>query len=592
MSLKPRKETDSRYMWELSHIFESREAFEEAYSAAEASLVQIEDLRGKMTHDAATLKHSLDAIYEIGEKVELVYLYAFLHKESDNSDPEYQAMSGRAVNLLVSFSSAVSFMNPEILSAGKEKLEGFLCDPVLSGYRHIIEDIARGADHTLDEKGEKMLAMLSDVSETPSDTFGMLESVDMTFPTVTDENGEEASLSHGNFIVYMTSPDRRVRREAYEKYFGEFKKYINTFAALYSGSVKFDTYFADVRGFDSALEASLFSSNVPTSVYDSLIEAIHSSLEHMKKYTDLRQRVLKLDSIDMYDLYCPMVEGVRDSYTFEEACELVKSACAPLGEEYVSLLERAMSEHWIDVYENVGKTTGAFSCGVHSVHPYVLLNYTGTLDDVFTLAHELGHAMHSYFSSSEQDYANHNYTILVAEVASTVNEVLLTKYLLKTEEDSARRSYILNHFLEGFRTTVFRQTLFAEFEKLAHEAHKSGTPLTAENLNSIYRELNLKYYSGVDVGETHSIEWARIPHFYRAFYVYQYATGFCSAVAIAQHILDSGDASDYLAFLKTGASDYPIEELKITGIDLSSPEPVRRAMKVFADTVDELAKII
>lgn len=592
MSLKSRKEADSRYMWDLSHIFESREAYEKAYSEAEASLSQIEELRGRMTENAETLKKSLDTIYAIGEKIEKVYLYAYLHKESDNSDAEYQELAGRAVNLIVAFSSGVSFMNPEILAAGREKLDEFMNAPCLAGYRHILHDIARAAEHTLDEKGERMLAMLTDVSETPSSAFGMLESVDMTFPEVKGEDGNPASLSHGNFIVYLTSPDRRVRREAYDKYFGEFKKYIHTFAALYSGSVKFDTYFADMRGFDSALEASLFSSNVPVSVYDSLIEAIHSSLGEMKKYTDLRCRALGLEELDMYDLYCPMVSGVRDSYTFEQACDLVKKACAPLGEEYVRLLERAFSEHWIDVYENAGKTTGAFSCGVYGVHPYVLLNYTGTIDDVFTLAHELGHSMHSHFSSETQDFANHNYTIMAAEVASTVNEVLLTKYLLKVETDITRRSYILNHFLEGFRTTVFRQTLFAEFEKLAHEAHKGGTPLTSDSLNGIYRELNLLYYGGVNVGELHSIEWARIPHFYSAFYVYQYATGFCSAVAIAQHILDTGDPSDYLAFLKTGASDYPIEELKLTGVDLTSPEPVKRAMEVFAKTVDELSELI
>ena len=592
MSLKSRKEADSRYMWDLSHIFESREAYEKAYSEAEASLSQIAELRGRMTENAETLKKSLDTIYAIGEKIEKVYLYAYLHKESDNSDPEYQELAGRAVNLIVAFSSGVSFMNPEILAAGREKLDEFMNAPCLAGYRHILHDIARAADHTLDEKGERMLAMLTDVSETPSNAFGMLESVDMTFPEVTGEDGKPDTLSHGNFIVYLTSPDRRVRREAYEKYFGEFKRYINTFAALYSGSVKFDTYFADMRGFDSALEASLFSSNVPVSVYDSLIEAIHSSLGDMKKYTDLRRRALGLDEIDMYDLYCPMVSGVRDSYTFEEACDLVKKACAPLGEEYGHLLDRAFSEHWIDVYENAGKTTGAFSCGVYGVHPYVLLNYTGTIDDVFTLAHELGHAMHSHYSSEMQDFANHSYTTMVAEVASTVNEVLLTKYLLKVETDITRRTYILNHFLEGFRTTVFRQTLFAEFEKLAHEAHKGGTPLTADSLNGIYRELNLLYYGGVNVGELHSIEWARIPHFYRSFYVYQYATGFCSAVAIAQQILDTGDPSDYLAFLKTGASDYPIEELKLTGVDLTSPEPVKRAMEVFAKTVDELSELI
>lgn len=592
MEAVSRKNADPSYMWDLSHIFETREAFEKAYAAASEEIPNISALHGHLTESAGKLAASLDKIYALAQRVERVYLYAYLHKESDNSDPEYQQLAGRATKLLVDFSSAVSFMNPEILSAGEARLGEMINEACLAPYRHILEDIARSAPHTLDEKGEKLLAMLGDASETPSDAFGMLESVDMKFPDVTDEDGNPSALTHGNFSVYMTSPDRRVRREAYEKYFGEFERYINTFAALYSGSVKFDTFFADARGFDSVLASSLFSGNIPLSVYDSLIKSVHDALPTMGKYTSLRRRALGLETLEMYDLYCPMVSGVRDSYTFEEALELVKLATAPLGEDYTALVERAAREKWIDVYENSGKTTGAFSCGVYGVHPYVLLNYTGTIDDVFTLAHELGHAMHSYYSSKSQSFANHNYTIFAAEVASTVNEVLLTKYLLSVEEDPKRRAYVLNHFLEGFRTTVFRQTLFAEFERKAHDAHVEGTPLTADSLSSMYRELNLEYYSGVNVGELHSAEWSRIPHFYRAYYVYQYATGFCSAVAIAQNILDTGNADGYRAFLKTGASDYPIDELRLAGIDLTTPEPVQRALSVFADTVDELANII
>ncbi len=592
MALKNRKEMDPKYMWDFSHIYESKEAWETAYAEAQSAVGELASVKGTLGSSADALKEGLDRIFAAGQKVELVYLYAFLHKEADNGDPEYQEMSGRAMNLYVTFSSAISFMNPEILAIGEDRLAELMSCDKLALYHHVLHDIARAASHTLDEKGEMMLAMLGDAAGAPQDAFGMLESVDMTFPNTHDENGDEVSLSHGNFIVHLNSPDTDVRREAYEKYFGEFNKYINTFAAMYSGSVKFDTYFSDVRGFESACEAALFASNVPVSVYDSLIEAIHDGLADMKKYTDLRCRALGMDKIGMYDLYCPIIPGVDNSYTFEEACELVKKACEPLGETYAALLDRAFSEKWIDVYENKGKTTGAFSCGVYGIHPYVLLNFTGTLDDVFTLAHELGHAMHSYFSSEAQEYANHDYKIMVAEVASTVNEVLLTKYLLKTETDKARRAYVLNHFLEGFRTTVFRQTLFAEFERKAHDMHKAGTPLTADSLNALYRELNLLYYSGVDVGELHSIEWARIPHFYRAYYVYQYATGFCSAVAIAQNIVDTGDASSYLEFLKTGGSDYPIEELKITGVDLTSPEPVRRALKVFGESVDEMAQMI
>jgi oligoendopeptidase F len=331
---------------------------------------------------------------------------------------------------------------------------------------------------------------------------------------------------------------------------------------------------------------------VPVSVLDSLTEAIHARLGTMKRYLSVRKQALGLDELHMYDLYCPLLPEVDFNIGFEASKALVKKALAPLGEEYGKLLERAYSERWIDVYENRGKTTGAFSCGVYGVHPYVLLNYTDTLDDVFTVAHELGHAMHSYFSSAAQDYANHDYTILVAEVASTVNEVLLLKHLLKKETDKKRKAYILNHFLEGFRTTVFRQVLFAEFERRAHDMAQAGEPLTGEALSGLYHELNSLYYEGAVNDEYADIEWARIPHFYNAFYVYQYATGFSSAVNIASRILETGDASDYLKFLSTGGSDYPLEELKIAGVDLTKPDAVKKALSVFKETVDELSNLL
>ena len=465
-------------------------------------------------------------------------------------------------------------------------------DPVLAGYRHQLEDIARKRAHTLDAKSERMLAMLSDAAGTAQNSFTMLESVDMTFPTIKDEQGETVTLTHGNFGVYRESHDQRVRKDSFEQYFGEFKKYINTLAAMYAGSVKMDNFNTRVRGYASSCEKALFGNNVPVSVYDSLTEAIHGGLPIMRRYLELRRRVLGLEELNMYDLYCPMVESVDMKISYEEAQELVKKATLPLGEGYQKLLDRAFSERWIDVYENKGKTTGAYSCGVHGVHPYVLLNYTDTLDDAFTLAHELGHAMHSYYSSEAQDYANHNYRILVAEVASTVNEVLLTRYLLKTEQDPAKRAYILNHFLEGFRTTVFRQTLFAEFERKAHDLDMEGTPLTAQTLNRVYRELNELYYEGATVNELQEIEWARIPHFYNAFYVYQYATGFCSAVSIAKRILEEDGAADYLRFLSTGGSDYPLEELKIAGVDLTKPDAVASAMKEFDAALSELEGLL
>ncbi len=437
-----------------------------------------------------------------------------------------------------------------------------------------------------------MLSRLSDVSSAPQAGFSMLESVDMSFPTMNNEDDQEVEITHALFGLLRESRDGRVRREAFEKYFGEFKRYINTFAALYAGSVKFDCFYADVRKYGSACEFFLDQGNVPLSVYDSLVKSVHAGLPTMRRYLDLRRRVLGLDELHMYDLYCPMVKDVDFRVTYEESRDILKKALAPLGERYVALLDQAYDNRWMDVYESKGKTTGAFSCGVYGTHPYVLLNYTDSLDDLYTVAHELGHAMHSYFSNETQPYVNHNYRIMVAEVASTVNEVLLTKYLLKTETAPDRRAYILNHFLEGFRTTVFRQTLFAEFEREAHDMYAAGTPLTAKTLSDVYRRLNETYYEGAVTDELQAVEWARIPHFYRAFYVYQYATGFSSAVNIADHIEKTGDASDYLKFLTLGGSDYPLNELRVAGIDLCKPEAVSTALRVFDETLTEFEKLL
>lgn len=590
MELKNRNEMDSRFMWDLSHIFKDKAAWEQAYAEAAEAVQTVSAIKGTLGNSAESFKAGLDAIAEAMHKVELVYIYANLKKSGDNGDPENQEMEARAVGLYVAYSTAMSFFDPELLSIPEDKLNEYLEAAPL--YKHIVEDICRARKHTLDEERERMLAMLGDAAQSPNNSFEMLESVDITFPPITDENGNETVLTHGNFGVFRESADQRVRRDAFEIYFGEFKKYINTFAAMYSGSVKFDCYFANVRNHPSACEAALFSSNVPVSVYDSLISAVHDALPLMRRYLDLRKKALGLDTLNLYDLYCPIVENAESKMEYEDAKTLVKKALEPLGEEYQKLLDKAYSEGWIDVYENKGKTTGAFACGVYGVHPYVLLNFTNTLDDAFTLAHELGHAMHSYLSAENNEYINSNYKILVAEVASTVNEVLLTKYLLKTETDPKRRAYILNHLLESFRTTVFRQTLFAEFERKAHEMYQNGQPLTAQSLSALYHELNGLYYAGAENNEIMDVEWARIPHFYNAFYVYQYATGFSSAVAIAGRIAEGGDPADYLKFLGTGGSDYPLEELKIAGVDLTKPETVTSAMKVFEDTIIEMEKAL
>ena len=592
MELKVRKDMNPQYMWDFSHIFPNKQAWETSYQAVWADIDTLTALEGTLGASAQSLKNALDQVFAVSEKAELTYLYASLHKSGDNGDAEYQAMEDRCIRLVTKLETALAFLTPELLSIPEATLHAFMADESLKTYRHYVEDTTRARAHTLDTGRERMLAMLGEAAQAPSNAFSMLESVDMTFPAITDEKGEKVTLTHGNFSVFRESSDRRVRKEAFETYFNEFRRYLNTFTATYAGSVKFDQYFADVRNYPSACEAALFKSNVPISVYDSLVKAVHESLPTMRSYLDLRKRALKVDELHLYDLYCPMVDDVEFKIPFAQSKAIILEALAPLGADYRKLLERAYDENWMDVYENKGKTTGAFSCGVYGVHPYVLLNYTDTLDDVFTVAHELGHAMHSYYSSDAQDYANHNYTILVAEVASTVNEVLLLKHLLKKETDKKRKAYILNHFLEGFRTTVFRQVLFAEFERRAHDMAQAGEPLTGEALNKLYRDLNDLYYEGAVNDEYADVEWARIPHFYNAFYVYQYATGFSSAVNIASRILETGDASDYLKFLTTGGSDYPLEELKIAGVDLTKPDAVKKAMSVFKETVDELSKLL
>ena len=592
MALQTRAEAKKEFTWNFSDIFADDAAWEAAYKKAAEEVEKIPALAGTLGKSVAGMKAALDLITEVSRQVEVLYIYSMLRMNVDNGDPTYQAMNGRATNLLVRLSTVAAFVGPEILSIDEKKLAEMMADPALKTYRHALEDTDRMRKYTLDRHSEEMLAMLSDAAGGTSDAFKMLESVDMTFPEIKDGNGETVTLTHGNFGVFRESGDARVRKESFEAYFGEFKRYINTFAAMYAGSVKMDNYYTRVRGYDSSCERALFADNVSVSVYDSLVEAVHAGLPTMRRYLELRRRVLGLKELNMYDLYCPIVADVDMKIPYADAQKLVKEATKPLGEEYGKLLDRAFSERWIDVYENKGKTTGAYSCGVYGVHPYVLLNYSDKLDDAFTLAHELGHSMHSWFSDTTQDFANHDYRIMVAEVASTVNEVLLSKYLLQTETDPKKRAYILNHFLEGFRTTVFRQTLFAEFERQAHDAEMNGTPLTAETLNGIYRKLNELYYEGAVINELQDIEWARIPHFYNAFYVYKYATGFSSAVAIADRILNHNGAADYLRFLSTGGSDYPLEELKIAGVDLTKPDAVAGALKEFDNALIELENLL
>lgn len=587
-----RNENDPRFQWDLSPIYPDTDAWEADFAQATNLIRALPTLQGTLGTSVESLIRACETLDKAEEKAERVYLYASLLKSLDSGNSASQAMEARCMGMLTEFSTACSFWESELLSIPEETFSAWLKDPRLADWRHNLEDTARSRAHVLDAAQERLLAMLTDAATTPENAYTMLSDVEMRYPDITDADGNALPLTAGNFGVYRENKDRSIRVQAFEHLFGAYRSHIDTCAALYAGQVKLDSFYAKARNYESPCAQSLFGSNVPMSVYESLIEAMHSSLPTMRRYLELRKRVLSLPDADMMDLYVPMVKNAEMKVPFEDGKALVKKALQPLGEEYAALLDRAFAEKWIDVYENEGKTTGAFSCGVYGVHPYVLLNYTDTLDDAFTLAHELGHAMHSFFSDRTQPHPIHSYATMVAEVASTVNEVLLTMYLLKTETDRDRRAAILNHFLEGFRTTVFRQTLFAEFEKKAHEMYDAGTPLTAENLNALYRSLNELYYEGVGIPEVYDVEWAYIPHFYSSFYVYQYATGFCTAVAIARRILDTGDASGYLKFLTTGGSDYPIEELKTVGIDLTKPDTVESAMQVFADTVAEMERLL
>lgn len=590
--MKARNEMNPAFMWDLSHIFKDDTEWEATCNEAETAISAVSEAQGTLGDSAEALKKGIGLMCNAEEKVMLCYLYPMLKKSTDAGDPNFQAMEAKAMGLIVKLQSAAAFINPEIVAIPEDRFEEIVTNPILKDELFCLRKIVKAKAHTLSADKELMLAKLADAAQTPDNAFSMLNNVDLVFPTIKDDEGKDVQLSNGNFGVYRESPVRAVREAAFNGYFGTFKKFENTIAELYSGNVKLDCYFADVRGYSSARESALFNNDVPETVYDSLIEAVHDSLPYMRKYLELRKKILGLEKLDMFDLYTPMVEDVSFEMPYEKSVALVKEALKPLGDEYGKLLDMAFDNKWIDVYENKGKRSGAFSCGVHGVHPYVLLNYTDTLDDTFTLAHELGHAMHSYKSSETQSFLNHNYSIMVAEVASTVNEVLLTLHLLKTETDPKRRAYVLNHFLESFRTTLYRQTLFAEFERETHKMCENGEALTAQSLSGLYKGLVSKYYEGAEINEIIANEWSYIPHFYTAFYVYQYATGFSSAVAIAKNILDTGDATGYLEFLTLGGSNYPIEELKVAGVDLTKPETVKNALSLFDSTIDELTELL
>ena len=589
-----RSEIDNKYKWNLNDIYASNEEWEKDFSKLQGLLPTVKDLKQGFADSAGSLASALQRIDELSLMCERLYVYAKMHRDEDNSNSLYQAMTDRAMSLYVAVSGEASFVAPALLEQSEETLEGYIKeDKALDPYAFMIRDVMRQKQHVLSEGEEKLLSMSGDFASGIRDIFTMLDNVDLKFGTVNTPEGP-VQLTHAKFIEMMQHRDRNVRKDVFETYYSAFQGMINTIATTYATSVKKDVYYARVRNYESALNKALFGDNVPTALYDGLISAIHDNLDIMYDYIDTRRKILGLDDIAMYDVYVPLVPDTDKKYSYEDAMDMVFEALAPMGNDYIALLKRAYHENWIDVFENEGKTSGAYSWGAYGSHPYVLLNHRGDLDSVYTIAHELGHALHSYFSDENQPFALASYTIFVAEVASTVNEVLLTRHLLKHGDDALKK-YVLNHYLDQFRTTVLRQTMFAEFERISHAMCESGEPLTGEALSQKYAELNKLYYGdGIKTCDTIAIEWARIPHFYNAFYVYKYATGFSSAVMIATGIFEGrpGVREAYLEFLQSGGSDFPLELLKKAGVDFEGGAPIKAAMDAFRKALGEFKDVM
>ena len=593
-ALPKRSELPEEFKWHLEDIYPSHDAWEKDFRQARELLPQIQAYQGKLTSSSQTLLAGLRLNDRLGELIERVYAYARMRRDEDNAVSVYQAMTDRATSLLTEAGAATAFVTPEILAADPARIEAMLQENKgLALYRHSLEDILRQRPHTLSADMERLLAQTGEMADASHTIFNMLNDADLKFPTVRDEEGNEVQLTKARFVRFLENPDRRLRKDAFETLYHTYDNYTNTWAAIHSASVKKDVFYARVRHHDSALEASLHGDNVPVSVYQNLIDTVHRHLPLLHRYMAVRKRRLGLDDLHMYDLYTPIVGDADRAVPYADALKTVEAALHPLGPDYLKGLRSGLTGHWIDVHENEGKTGGAYSWGAYGTHPFVLLNYQENVDNMFTLAHEMGHAMHSYYSQASQPYAYAHYVIFVAEVASTFNENLLLHHLLQQAQDPKERLYLLNHHLEAFRTTLYRQTMFAEFEMMTHEKVEAGEALTTELLCGIYKDLNVKYYGpDVHVDDEIALEWARIPHFYTPFYVYKYATGYSAATALAQQVLSEGaPAVDrYLSFLKAGGSDYPINILKRAGVDMATPEPIEQALAVFGQLVEEMEK--
>ena len=594
-SMKTRNEIDDKYKWNMKDVYADEDLWSKDIEKAKELFRRLKEFRGIICRDADSFAECMKLMSEIELLTEKVYFYANQKYHEDLGCSRYQNMAGESTELLTRFYTASSFVEPELLAADEALIRNYLKREDLQKFTQYFNNLFRQKEHILSDEAEEILAAAQKISQSPSDIFQVLNNADLKFPEIKDENGEMVRITHSRFGIFLESRDRSVREAAFKQMNAVYGQFRNTIAAIFLASVKKDNFFAEMRKYDSSRQMYLEDGNIPEQVYDNLIETVQEHLPLLHRYVELRKRVLGLEEVHLYDLYVPLVKEVDFNVPFEKAKEMVLEGLKPMGEEYGALLKKGFGEGWLDVYENEGKRSGAYSWSVYGVHPYVLLNYQPNLNNVFTIAHEMGHALHSYYSNENQTYTNSGYKIFVAEVASTCNESLLIHHLLGHTDSKEEKAYLLNHFLEQFRTTLFRQTMFAEFEKITHEMVDSGKTLNQEMLCEIYFELNRKYFGDkIVIDKEIEMEWARIPHFYTAFYVYQYATGFSAAIALSKRILELGEPAveDYKKFLKGGCSDYPIELLKTAGVDMGSREPVKAAMKVFEELLEELEKLV
>ncbi|MCL1935799.1 MAG: oligoendopeptidase F [Defluviitaleaceae bacterium] len=587
-----RSEIKDEYKWDLSSLYKNDSDWEEKYNSFFEKVDELSKFENTLGKSSDNLLQFFNKFFFISEEIGKILVYSGLKHDEDTTNSFYTSMNGKSDTLYVKFNTATSFLTPELISIGKEKIYKFIGEKQeLEIYKHFFDNLFRGEHHILSKEKEEVIAMTGEILYTPQKIFSMINNADLKFEKVKDSNGKEVEVTHGTFINLLHSTDRVLRENVYKSYYRPYINLKNSIAESYYGSVKSDIFMSSVKKYPSSLESALFDNNISVDIYKNLIKTVKDNLHLFQKHLRLRKKFLKQDKLNMYDIFTPLVKEVDSKVTYEEAKETIIKALQPLGSDYGSILKKAFNDNWIDLYESKGKRSGAYSWGTYGSNPYILMNYANKMDDMFTLAHEIGHSIHSYYTRKTQPLIYGDYTVFLAEIASTLNESLLTHYLLKNTKDKKMYAYLINHFIENFRATLFRQTMFAEFEMITHEKAESNEPLTSDILNEIYKNLLEKYFGDtVEIDEIIIHEWSRVPHFYDSFYVYQYATGFSAAMSISKSILEEGEPAvkRYLKLLKSGSSNYSIELLKEAGIDMTSSKPIKDALSVFEDLIDKL----